>query len=155
MTDAQRSRLRWANVPIPEPHVSGLVVSAALHSYEPWRITERRGRVRTVGWPLIGAGLLCMGWAVRTAGDTDLEAPRALVSSGPYAFSRNPMYVAWTALYVGIALLSNSLWPFALSPAVLAATHDVVRREERSLARAFGAEYRAYRRAVPRYLRVG
>ena len=96
-----------------------------------------------------------MGWAVRTAGDTDLEAPRALVSSGPYAFSRNPMYVAWTALYVGIALLSNSLWPFALSPAVLGATQDVVRREERSLVRVFGDEYRAYRRDVPRYLRVG
>lgn len=150
MADARRSR--WGNVPIPEPHVLGLVVSVALHSYRPWRITEQRARIRSVGWSLVGASVLCLGWAVRTVGDTDVEKPTALVSSGPYAFSRNPIYVAWTVLYAGFALLSNTLWPFVLSPVVLAATHGVVRREERSLARAFGAEYRAYRRDVRRYL---
>lgn len=152
MLDARRRRWRWGNVPIPEPHVFGLVASAALHTCRPWRITERRTVVRAVGWPLVGAGLLCLGWAVRTVSDTNLEEPTALVSGGPYAFSRNPMYVAWTALYAGVALLSNTLWPFVLSPAVLAATHRVVRREERTLARAFGAEYRDYRRDVRRYL---
>ncbi|WP_336345461.1 methyltransferase family protein [Halalkalicoccus ordinarius] len=152
MATPSKGRWRWANVPIPEPHVFGLFVSVALHTYRPWRITDRREPARTIGWSVVGASVPCLAWAVRTAGDADVEEPAALLTGGPYAFSRNPMYVAWTALYVGIALLSNSLWPFVLSPAVLAATHGIVRREERLLARAFGDEYRTYRRDVPRYL---
>lgn len=93
-----------------------------------------------------------MAWAVRAAGDVEVADPAALVRAGPYAFSRNPMYAGWTLLYVGFAFLANALWPLLFLPAVASATHRAVLREERSLERAFGDEYRSYRRDVGRYL---
>ena len=62
------------------------------------------------------------------------------------------MYVAWTLGYVGVALVADAAWPLLLLPVVLAATDVVVRREERSLERRFGAAYRSYRASVRRYL---
>ena len=62
------------------------------------------------------------------------------------------MYVRWTVLYLGIALVLNTVWLFVEFPVVLATYHLVVRREKRSLAYEFGDEYRAYRREVRRYL---
>jgi protein-S-isoprenylcysteine O-methyltransferase Ste14 len=62
------------------------------------------------------------------------------------------MYVAATAVYAGVALAAEAAWPLLLLPAVLAATHLVVVREERSLEARFGAGYRSYRTSVRRYL---
>jgi protein-S-isoprenylcysteine O-methyltransferase Ste14 len=89
---------------------------------------------------------------VRTAADVELERPNQLVRSGPYAFSRNPMYVAWTLVYVGIALVAGAAWPLLLLPVVLLVPHIVVVREERSLKRQFGPAYRSYETTVRRYL---
>lgn len=151
MADDRRGTWRWANVPVPEPHVVGLLAGAVLHLLRPWRLTERRGLARVVGLVLTATGLALGGWAVRAVDDADVEKPTALVATGPYAFSRNPMYVAWTLLYAGVGLLLNAAWVFLGLPAVLAATHAVVRQEERELERAFD-DYRDYRRDVPRYL---
>jgi protein-S-isoprenylcysteine O-methyltransferase Ste14 len=101
---------------------------------------------------LIGAGILLGAWAVRAAGNVDVESPSELVTTGPFAFSRNPMYVAWMALYVGIALVVNTVWLFVLLPVVLVVTHVTVQREEHSLESAFGDEYRDYKDDVRRYL---
>jgi protein-S-isoprenylcysteine O-methyltransferase Ste14 len=89
---------------------------------------------------------------VRAAADVDLERPDQLVDNGPYAYSRNPMYVAWTVGYVGIALVAGTAWPLLLLPAVLVVTQVAVLREERSLERRFGAAYRSYKTSVRRYL---
>jgi protein-S-isoprenylcysteine O-methyltransferase Ste14 len=56
------------------------------------------------------------------------------------------------ALYVGIALILNTVWLFVLLPIVMVVTHIIVRREERSLERTFGDDYRDYRNDVRRYL---
>jgi protein-S-isoprenylcysteine O-methyltransferase Ste14 len=90
--------------------------------------------------------------AVRAAAGVDLERPNQLVDSGPYAFSRNPMYLAWTVGYVGVALVTGTAWPLLLLPVVLAVTQVVVMREERSLERRFGTAYRSYKASVRRYL---
>jgi protein-S-isoprenylcysteine O-methyltransferase Ste14 len=86
------------------------------------------------------------------AAGVDLDRPHQLVGGGPYAFSRNPMYVAWTLGYVGIALVADAAWPLLLLPVVLVVTQIVVLREERSLDRRFGAVYRSYKTSVRRYL---
>jgi protein-S-isoprenylcysteine O-methyltransferase Ste14 len=93
-----------------------------------------------VGWPLLLAGL---GLVVRAAAGVDLQRPRQLVLRGPYAFSRNPRYVAATVAYAGIALVANATWPLLL-PGVLLATHVVAVREERFLEGRFGTAYRSY-----------
>ena len=115
------------------------------------------GKHRTGGgWspplPLILAGVWLGARAVRAAAGVDLERPDQLVDSGPYARSRNPMYLAWTAGYVGIALVAGTAWPLLLLPVVLVLTHAAVMREERSLERSFGAAYRNYKGSVRRYL---
>ena len=77
----------------------------------------------------------------------------ALVTDGPYRLSRNPMYLGFTLLYLGIALLSGSLWPLLLLPLVLLTMHfGVIVREEAYLERRFGEAYREYRRRVKRWL---
>jgi protein-S-isoprenylcysteine O-methyltransferase Ste14 len=61
----------------------------------------------------------------------------AIVTDGPFRFSRNPMYLATTGLYLGITLLVNTPWPL---------------REERYLEAKFGEPYRAYKSRVRRWV---
>lgn len=82
----------------------------------------------------------------------DIGSPTGLVTGGPYRYSRNPMYVGWTALYIGIALVVESAWPLVFLPAIVVLVHRAVRREERALAERFGGGYAAYRERVRRYL---
>jgi protein-S-isoprenylcysteine O-methyltransferase Ste14 len=72
----------------------------------------------------------------------------ALVTDGAFRFSRNPLYLAATGLYVGVALLVDALWPLVLLIPMLA----VVAREERYLEAKFGDAYRAYKARVRRWL---
>lgn len=76
-----------------------------------------------------------------------------VVQSGPYRFSRNPMYVGSTIGYVGLALLFNLAWPVVLLPVVLIVlTLTVILREERYMQSRFGSTYDAYCSRVPRWL---
>lgn len=77
----------------------------------------------------------------------------ALVVTGPYRFTRNPMYVGFTFLYLGISLWVNTLWPLLLLPVVLLIMdRGVIAREEAYLERRFGDSYRAFRARVRRWL---
>lgn len=115
-----------------------------------------------LGWA-IGAGCFALGgtllfWAMGRfrAADTPVptcSATRALVTDGPYRFSRNPIYLALTAIYLGLALALSSLGAgLLLLPLLLTMEFGVVRREERYLERRFGEDYRLYRRRVRRWL---
>jgi len=142
---------RWGNIPIPQAHLVGLGTGILLQVVTPWSLPWPAWIGQVCGWPLVLAGLWLGAWAVRTAARVDLEQPNQLVRSGPYAVSRNPMYLAWTVGYVGVALAAGTAWPLLLLPAVLVATQVVVVREERSLEHRFGAAYRNYKASVRRY----
>ena len=76
-----------------------------------------------------------------------------IVRTGPYRFSRNPIYVAFTLLQLGVAVWVNSLWLIVtLIAAVALMSLIVIPREERYLERRFGAEYVDYRASVRRWL---
>lgn len=143
---------RWRNVPVPEAHVGGLVVGAGLHLVRPWPLPMERPLALVSGGMLVALGLATVAWAVLAAGRDDVAAPTALVTDGPYRYSRNPMYVGWSGLYLGIALVAGATWPLAVFPVVAVVVHREVRREERALERQFGEVYRRYRQAVRRYL---
>jgi protein-S-isoprenylcysteine O-methyltransferase Ste14 len=143
---------RWANIPIPQAHLVGLGTGILLEVVTPWSLPWPAWIGHGGGWPLILAGLWLGAWAVRTAAGVNLERPNQLVDSGPYALSRNPMYVAWTLGYVGVALVAGTAWPLLLLPVVLVVTQVVVLREERSLERRFGEAYRSYKASARRYL---
>jgi protein-S-isoprenylcysteine O-methyltransferase Ste14 len=77
----------------------------------------------------------------------------ALVTSGVYRITRNPMYLSLTLLMAGLGLLSWNLWLVALAPALLLYFQErVVKREETYLAARFGAPYLAYKARVRRWL---
>jgi protein-S-isoprenylcysteine O-methyltransferase Ste14 len=76
-----------------------------------------------------------------------------LVTTGPYRFTRNPMYVSLVLLYVGGALLLDTWWPLFFLPLVIVAIDRlVIAREERYLLDAFGGHYDAYCRRVRRWI---
>jgi protein-S-isoprenylcysteine O-methyltransferase Ste14 len=143
---------RWRNIPIPQAHLVGLGTGILLQVVRPWRLPWPAWIGHGCGWPLLLAGLWLGAWAVRAAADVDLERPNQLIANGPYAFSRNPMYVAWTLGYVGVALVAGTAWPLLLLPAVLVLIHVAVKREERALERRFGAPYQSYKISVRPYL---
>lgn len=77
----------------------------------------------------------------------------AIVRTGPYAWSRNPIYVAMVIASGGIAILADSLWMLALLVPTVAAIHfGVILREERHLEARFGQEYRDYKASVRRWI---
>ena len=76
-----------------------------------------------------------------------------IVRVGPYRFSRNPIYLAFSALQLGIAIWVNSLWLLLTLVGAVALIHWVViRREEDYLERRFGAQYADYKASVRRWL---
>ena len=77
----------------------------------------------------------------------------SVVRTGPFRFSRNPIYLAFFVLQLGIALWLGSLWMVAtLIPAAALVSSVVVRREERYLEDRFGQQYADYRNSVRRWL---
>ena len=105
-----------------------------------------RGAERVLGWPLLGGGVLLMGWFFRTMrrADTPID-PREpvsrLVTTGPFRYTRNPAYLAITMIYGGITSLANSLPSILLLQAVL-----LVMRRDRTRGTLPGREVR---RGVP------
>jgi protein-S-isoprenylcysteine O-methyltransferase Ste14 len=77
----------------------------------------------------------------------------ALVTTGVYRFSRNPMYTGLAVAVAGASLVLGSWWPLILLPgALLAVRRLVIDPEERYLTQRFGSIYDEYRKRVPRWL---
>jgi protein-S-isoprenylcysteine O-methyltransferase Ste14 len=75
-----------------------------------------------------------------------------IVQSGPYRFTRNPIYLAFSLFALGVACWVNSIWLLVtLAAAVSVMNFVVIRREERYLERRFGAEYVGYKAHVRRW----
>ncbi len=95
------------------------------------------------------------GGAFRAAGTRPepWKPTSAIVASGAYGFTRNPMYLGMAAAYLGLALLCDSLAALALLPvAVWVAQTQVIAKEERYLEAKFGEAYLAYKRRVRRWI---
>jgi protein-S-isoprenylcysteine O-methyltransferase Ste14 len=82
-----------------------------------------------------------------------MKPTTALVTEGPFRYSRNPIYVALTLLYLGVALLVNALWILLLVvPVLVVIRYGVIAREEAYLTRKFGDAYHQYMAQVRRWL---
>lgn len=111
----------------------------------------------------LGAALAVLGVIIGIAGlrqfreaGTDVRPDRpttALVVTGVYRFSRNPLYIALALVYAGIALAADSLWALAfLVPTLVVVRYGVIAREEAYLERKFGDDYRRFKAQVRRWL---
>jgi protein-S-isoprenylcysteine O-methyltransferase Ste14 len=76
----------------------------------------------------------------------------AIVESGPYGFTRNPIYLAMFLGLIGLAIAFDTLWLLMLVPFGLIISYGVVAREKAYLERKFGDVYRDYRSRVRRWL---
>lgn len=105
---------------------------------------------------LVGLGIALWGQGTMRAAGTNVnpsEPTTAIVTGGPFKFSRNPLYVALMLLYLGLSLAVNTWWGFfAVVPLLVVMHHGVVLREERYLERKFSETYQQYRVKVRRYL---
>jgi protein-S-isoprenylcysteine O-methyltransferase Ste14 len=113
--------------------------------------------VRSLGWTALLAGLCLDLAAMRTmsrqrANILPHRPATALVTTGPFAWSRNPIYLGNTIAMTGAALAFANLWflPAALLAAV-AVTRLAIRREEAHLAARFGAAWEAYSQRTARW----
>ena len=81
-----------------------------------------------------------------------LEPTTTIVNDGPYAYSRNPIYLAYTILYFGLVVLFDLFWGIVLfGPLIFALIHYAIMPEETYLARKFPEEYSAYKARVRRW----
>lgn len=83
-----------------------------------------------------------------------IDETSALVTAGPYRFTRNPMYLGLLSVVVGFGLALGQLTPLLVGPLVFVAliTMLQIRPEEQMMATLFGAEYDQYRSRVRRWL---
>jgi len=132
---------------------------------EAWDVTHvgvpwpwLRTAVEAAGVASYVAGCALMMWALLTlrAGyQLGGMAPRsrdALVTGGPYALVRHPMYTAAVAMAMGLALALQSLACLAVFGVYLVLLSPLIPTEEAGLRSAYGAAYDAYARAVPRLI---
>lgn len=100
------------------------------------------------GGAVVLGGLVIRGWAAGV-----LDKDRTLAVSGPYAFSRNPLYLGSFVIGVGAVLAGGRFWIGAVFLAFYAwAYGEKMTRERGGLEARFGEDYRDYRQSVPALL---
>jgi protein-S-isoprenylcysteine O-methyltransferase Ste14 len=128
-------------------HVSGRVrVGAAWILAVPFLVFSRpTPSLLLVGSAVAAVGLVIRGWAAGT-----VEKDRDLTTAGPYAHTRNPMYLGSFVIGAGLTLAGGGwVWPVAFALFFVAVYAPTMSREARDLAVRFGAAYAEYAAAVP------
>ncbi len=146
-------------VPFPPPaiYVTGLLLGIIVESIEPSPALHPA--------ITIPAAAICLGLAIYLDGSASKRFIRnktamipwkpasALVTDGPYRFTRNPMYLGMVFLYSGLAFSFGLLWAFVFLPVViLLIDRTVIAREEPYLERLFGEGYLNYKARVRRWI---
>jgi len=146
-----------ARLPLPQilvgaAIIGGLAIDLALD-------TDRPDALFTViGGPIVVVAVLTIMWSARVMQEqeTPFQANRpatALVTEGPFRFSRNPIYVSYVALVFGVGLVLGSWTVTLLAPLVGVALHYLnVLPEERHLQQKFGKDYEIWAAETPRWL---
>ena len=114
------------------------------HPQHPWSPPGPRHVHQFVGWPLIAAGSHLVVRSLKG----DARHPDRPVTTGPYAMSRNPMYIGWGSVPRCRPGRRFRLDPRRL-PRPAGLVHRQILREERDLAEEFGDEFEHYRTAHP------
>ena len=140
------------------PLLYGLPLAATIATN--YFVTPRRLpkalRFASMGFFIAAASLVAPAFIeMRKAGTSvDVaEETTAVVESGPFEFTRNPIYLGLTLTYIGVSLAARASFPLAALPLVLWMMNTgVIEREEHYLERKFGKAYRRYKNRVPRWL---
>ena len=139
MSDGRPVLARWR---VPLGFVTALV--AIIYSAPTWRTVS------------IGFAVALIGEAIRVWAAGHLEKSREVTRSGPYRFTRHPLYLGSSLIAVGVMLAANSVVVAIIGSIYMVATIGAaIRTEERFLRQAFGDTYAKYERseAEPMYRR--
>jgi protein-S-isoprenylcysteine O-methyltransferase Ste14 len=119
----------------------------------------RPGRLNLLGLVPLTLGSIGLVWCYishRSAAEDDAVSvsliPEHLVMTGPYRFSRNPMYVAEQSMWLGWALLFGNRRVLAAAAVLATGMRVAVSREERTLQTQFGDSWDDYKSGAPRWL---
>lgn len=112
---------------------------------------------KIVGVTLITSGLVILGSAYASFGDSwrvgfDVKTPGALVTTGTFARSRNPIYVFLDLWFIGVFLINGTLIFLVFALMAVAVLHWQILQEEKFLARLYGQPYQSYCAKVGRYV---
>jgi protein-S-isoprenylcysteine O-methyltransferase Ste14 len=152
------NRSSRAAVPPPLVFLGALVIGVILNILRPLpiftdgRIGDALGLLATLASAVIAT------WAFRTmlrAGEQPDPGvtTRKIIKEGPFARTRNPIYLSFALFAIGVALLMNNLWIIlVLAPLMIYVDAGIVRREESYLEQQFGDEYVEYKRSVRRWI---
>lgn len=144
-------------IPPPAVYILALGISWLLQQYVPLPFLAHDTAL-WIGLALVAVGLvfalMSVVTMIRGHGTVNTHAPSdALVVTGIYRISRNPMYVSNALMYTGFAIAIGLLWGLILLPLLLIYIQvAVIAREEAFLASAFGQQYTDYRARVRRWL---
>ena len=144
-------------IPPPAVFILALGISWLLQTFVPLPFLAHDTAL-WVGLALVAAGLvlalMSVATMIRGHGTVNTHAPSdALVVTGVYRISRNPMYVSNALMYTGFAIAMGVPWGLILLPFLLIFTQVVViAREEKYLESAFGQQYTDYKTRVRRWL---
>ena len=124
-----------------------------------WRVAVLPDRVQyTAGFALMALGGVVVSFTIpqfrkaRTTFST-FKPTTALITGGPFRFSRNPAYLSLSLLYAGIGVTADNLWMLGLLvPTLMVMHYGVISREEQYLESKFGEEYLRYKASVRRWL---
>ena len=113
--------------------------------------------VRWIGVALCVAGLTLLAWSLVSFGRSfrvgiDTERPDKLITTGIFAFSRNPIYVGFALILLGQFLISSSWLLLAYLLAGYWLFHRQVLLEEEFLSKQYGDSFESYRQRIRRYL---
>ena len=137
---------------------SSVLLGLLLHFF--WPVTIPLAAV--MGWvagpAIIGLGAVVIAWSFLQFAKTSTtlrpdRSANTLIRTGPFRYSRNPLYVSVCFLHIGIALWVNSLWLLSMVVVtVVLMSRAVIAPEEEYLEREFGGEYIAFEASVRRWL---
>ena len=138
----------------------GLLAGGGIQLILPSRIVPPHLAIplREFGFFIIASASVLALWSLksmRQVGTTPnpMRPTTALSISGPYRFSRNPMYLGFVGISLGVALSANALWPLLSLPFIVVSIHHgVILHEERYLEARFGLPYQIFKCRVRRWL---
>jgi len=109
-----------------------------------------------IGSAILVASVALFVWSLASFGSSwrvgiDEKAPGALVSSGVFAYSRNPIFVSMDAFFLGTFLIQGTVFFLVGFIVCVALTHFQILQEEAFLSKEYGDDYQIYRGSTPRY----
>ncbi len=158
MTKAEGNDLPEPLAPPPIIFLICLVLGVVLEFVFPYPLIPYSVAQFSIGIALIATGSTLIGWSMIAISKAETTydprgVPTALVTSGPYHYSRNPGYLGLATIQIGIAATVDSPAIFLMTiPAILATSYLVINREEAKLEREFGHQYVEYKRSVGRWI---